>query len=131
MRPLFLLALAFLVLGCVQSGEPAMKYSIRPCDITENDSGYGFNMSASDGIIAIHQKQSYVCCANITLSMKAEGGVLRLYEDNVGEMCRCICPFEADIDITGAQGYERVEVYGIRYKDVQDYELLFNSSVPG
>lgn len=125
-----LLALAAVSLGCLQSGGPSMEYVVRPCEI-DDASAYGFSMNSSGESIMIHQKQSYVCCANVTLYMKAEGDTIRIYEDNAGEMCRCICPFEADIEIAGARGFGRVEVYGIRYKDAQDYRLLFNSSIPG
>ncbi len=86
-------------------------------------------MNASQGTIRIHQTQSYVCCANITMRLAESQTTLVLYEDNVGGMCRCICPFEADITIWNATGYDRIEVYGIRYRDASEYELLFNSSL--
>jgi len=105
-----------------------MTYVIKACDAGEQVNT-SFNMSVSE-TVKIHQVQNYVCCANMTLSMDAEGRVIRIYEENVGEMCKCICPFEADIEIKNAQGYGRIEVYGIKFRDVQDYEFLFNATLP-
>lgn len=129
MRILLVLGLVFMVLGCTQSAKPTMEYSIKPCNMTEGATTTSFSMNASNGIVRLHQRQSYVCCANVTLRMETVGKVIRVYEDNIGEMCRCICPFEADIVINNAFGYENIEVYGIKFQDVQGYELLFNSSI--
>ena len=124
------LLLFFFLFGCNQTGEPAMEYSINQCNASDGI-GSGFSMVSSGDTVRIHQDQSYVCCANMTLSMETEGKTMMIYEDNVGEMCKCICPFEADITLKNTAGFERVEVYGIRFKDVQDYELMFNSSLAG
>ncbi|MFH0949700.1 MAG: hypothetical protein V1827_00775 [Candidatus Micrarchaeota archaeon] len=128
MRILASAVLLMLIFGCVS--QPSMTYSVSPCD-RESGGSDSFSMSVSEGMAVIHQKESYVCCANMTISMKPEGKTIRIYEENVGEMCRCICPFVADIGITGIAGYDRLEVYGIKFKEVQDYELMFNSSLPG
>jgi len=122
------LILIVLLSGCAQVQKPAMDYTVRPCNASQVR-GTGFAISSLPGLATIHQDQSYVCCANITITMKSEGKTLRIYEENVGEMCRCICPFEADIEIRGTQGFDRVEIYGIKFRDVQGYELLFNSSL--
>ena len=128
MRIIAAAILLMFVFGCVS--QPSMTYTLSPCD-REGAGADSFSMSVSQGTAVIHQKESYVCCANITISMKPEGKTIRIYEENIGEMCRCICPFEADIEITGVEGYDRVEVYGIKFRDVQGYDLLFNSSLPG
>jgi len=131
MRALWILGiLAVLIMGCTQAGKPSMEYLIKPCDMARG-AATEFEISASSGVVKVHQIQSYVCCANITLSMETEGKVIRVYEDNIGEMCKCICPFEANIELSNVEGYERIEIYSVKFKDVQDYELLFNSTIPG
>jgi len=131
MRALWIFGIAaLLIFGCTQVEGPSMYYSVKLCD-TAKGPATGFEMNASSGVVKVHQVQSYVCCANITLRMETEGKVIRVYEDNVGEMCKCICPFEADIEIKNASDYERIEIYGVKFRDVQDYELLFNSTIPG
>jgi hypothetical protein len=127
---LLVLGLVFMVLECTRPANASMEYSIKPCNMSEGATT-SFSMNASNGMVKIHQTQSYVCCANVTLRMETNGKTIRVYEDNIGEMCRCICPFEAEIEISDAGGYERIEVYGVKFKDVQGYELLFNSTIPG
>jgi hypothetical protein len=96
-----------LVFGCIHEGKPAMSYSVSPCNLSDS-AGTSFKVNESEGAITIHQKHSYVCCANITMYMQSEDKTIRIYEDNIGEMCRCICPFKADIEITNAAGFENL-----------------------
>ena len=131
-----LLALVLVISGCLTAvSKPSLSYEITPCSKEAVRGDAGANSSAfsiletSDGSLRILQNQSYVCCANITLRMESEGKTIRIYEDNTGGMCRCVCPFSADMTITDGSGFGNIEVYGIKYRDVQGYELLFNTSI--
>jgi hypothetical protein len=131
-----LIAFVIAVSGCLTDvSKPSLRYEITPCstEAVRGDAETGadaFMVSrTTDGSVRIQQNQSYVCCANITIRMEDEGRAVRIYEDNIGEMCRCICPFSADMTVSGASGLERIEVYGIRYRDVQGYALLFNTTL--
>ncbi len=113
--------------GCIQqSGNVYMTYTIDECSKEEPT---GATVEKAGDVFYIKQVESYVCCANITLTMNASAKTIRIYEENVGEMCRCLCPFKAEIYLYNATGYENVEIYGIKFKDVYDFELMYNYSL--
>jgi len=125
------MVVALLIIGCIQVKQPSMAYGIKPCGEAQRTSvNDEFRLEKTADGINLLQRQNYVCCANVTITMKTEDRTIGIYEENVGEMCRCICPFEANITVTDTAGYERIEVYGIKFRDAQGYELLFNSTLP-
>ncbi|MGB9719580.1 MAG: DUF333 domain-containing protein [Candidatus Anstonellales archaeon] len=124
-------AFVFLVLlfGCIQQSQNAyMAYTVSECS---KDEQTGLWVEKAGDVLYIKQVEEYVCCANITLTMNTTGKTIKIYEENIGEMCRCICPFRADIYLYNATAYENIEIYGIKYKDVYDYELKYNYSLSG
>lgn len=146
MRILIALTVLFLLVsGCTNPprSNASFDYKIFPCSGEASRAGGSeggdgdpggnpFRIERNaDGSMTIIQNQSYVCCANITVRMEDDGRTIRIYEDNIGQMCRCICPFSARMMLNNISGYGNVEVYGIRYQDVQGYQLLFNTTIEG
>jgi putative hemolysin len=127
MRKIALAVVLFVLFsGCIQqSGNVYMTYTVSEC----RDEPVGVSIEKAGDVFYIKQVESYVCCANITLTMNTTGKTIRIYEENTGEMCRCICPFKAEIYLYNATGYENVEIYGIKYRDVYGYELMHNLSL--
>ncbi|MEM4330112.1 MAG: hypothetical protein QXY64_03045, partial [Candidatus Bilamarchaeaceae archaeon] len=109
-----------------KSNALAISYIIKNCEGggPVDDVGFLF-VKKEDGTLYIKQKENYVCCANITITMEVDNNskIIRLYEENIGDYCRCICPFEAEIKIENYNDYP-VEIYGIKYKNVYNYSLL-------
>lgn len=101
-------------------------YSVSPCN--QEDKENFTNITINENYTAIHQKVSYVCCANITLRYEINESTLSVYEDNKGEICRCICNYEIKATIP-AKGINEVKVYGVYYPDLHPYELLGESSI--
>ncbi len=121
----FFAILFLLVAGCFESNEVKMKHTITYCEGGGPAPDAGFKVEkTADGILVIRQKENYVCCANISISMKAQNRTIEIYEENIGDFCRCICPFEAEITLENAKAVDAVRIYGIKYQDVYDYELI-------
>jgi len=115
--------------GCVQPTEKVvMNYNVNECS---RDEATGVWIERDGNVLHIKQVESYVCCANITITMNTSEKTIRIYEENIGEMCRCICPFKADIYLHNTVGYENVEIYGVKFRDVYGYELKHNISLTG
>lgn len=122
----FFATLFLLVAGCLENSEAKMRYNITYCEGGGPAPDAGFKVEkTTDGIIVIKQKENYVCCANISISMKAQNRTIEIYEENIGDFCRCICPFEAEITLENAKVVDVVRIYGIKYQDVYDYELMY------
>jgi putative hemolysin len=105
--------------------------SVSPCD--KNVAGIadwkGISFSGGIDRMIIRQNLSYVCCANISVSLNKNESLLRIYEDNVGEVCRCICGYYLNITVPElSAGDYRVEVYGVSFEDT-DGALLGNATV--
>jgi len=127
-----LLFLLFLHFGCLSTGgteqknetkKTEMAYNITYCENRPTQTGWEVQKNEND--ITIIQTQSYVCCANISITMQKNDKTIRIYEENIGDYCRCICPFIAEIKIRNVEKDDSIEVYGIKYKDVYDYELIY------
>lgn len=113
--------------GCVQPVEKViMDYNVSECTKDETPR---VSIEKTSKSLHITQIESYVCCANITITMNTSGKTIRIYEENIGEICRCICPFRTDINLYNADGYENIEIYGIKFRDVYGYELKHNISI--
>ena len=98
-----------------------MYYLVSPCN--QEDKGVFANITINPNFVKLHQKASYVCCANITLRYEINGTILNIYKDNKGEICKCICNYEIFAQINESNITE-VNVYGIYYPEVHPYELL-------
>jgi hypothetical protein len=76
------------------------------------------------------QKLTYVCCAELELTLEREGSTIRIVERNVGEICRCMCEYLVEGEVTGLDpGTYEVQVWGVEYEDVHSLELLYETQV--
>ena len=99
-----------------------MIYSISECDETREKSMEKTNIIFEGDTILLDQSIEYVCCANISLNYRIDEDVLRIYEDNKGDMCKCMCTYDIKAKIK-EKGINEVEVYGIKYSD-WPYEFI-------
>ena len=82
------------------------------------------------GAIHVEQRLNYVCCADLVVTLEQDENTIRLVEKNVGEICRCICEYDVEAEISGLDpGVYEVEVWGVEYQDVHAPELLGHASI--
>jgi hypothetical protein len=66
--------------------------------------------------VHVEHRLTYVCCAELVLTVEQEGNSIRLLESNVGEICRCLCDYDVEADVLGLeQGVYDVQVWGVKY----------------
>ena len=114
--------------------KPAFNYSIGGCEeeieATRSGNGGEVEITVEDGIVHVEQRLTYVCCAGLSLAVEQEGNTLKLIETNVGEICRCICEYHVEANISDlAPGTYQVQVWGVQYEDVHPLELLGEGTV--
>jgi hypothetical protein len=121
-----------LVLMACSGGEatrPTLAYRVGGCDEEWESSRAGttgeVRITGGGDVIRVDQKLTYVCCAELELTLEQEGNTIRIMEKNVGELCRCICEYHVEAEVTGLRpGVYDVEVWGVEYEDVHRPELL-------
>jgi len=117
-----------------EAGRPTLSYSVGGCSEQSETTRAATDgevqiVGEGDTIHVVH-KLSYVCCAELELTTKQEGSTIRLLEKNTGEICRCMCDYEVEADITGlSPGVYQVEVWGVEYEDVYTPELLGQATI--
>jgi hypothetical protein len=134
--------LAICVLVCLlavacstpEAGKPTLEYTVGGCDEeyenTRATTGGEVEIVGQGDTIHVGQKLAYVCCAQLELTTEQEGSTIRLLEKNVGEICRCMCDYEVEADISGlSPGVYQVEVWGVEYEDVHTPELLGQATI--
>ena len=131
--PAGLLALLLLAAGCTPA-QAHFSYTLTGCDpnipMAELASWAGVEIQARNGVIHVQQRIAYVCCADIRVSLEQEGSTLRVIERNEGEVCRCMCGYQATMEISGLPaGRYQVQVWGVEYPDVHPLELLGEATV--
>jgi hypothetical protein len=129
-------SLCGVLMGCADSGTPppALEYSVGGCtDESEvSRGGVSGGVEITRGADSIHLEQSltYVCCAELELTLEREGNTLRVMETNVGEICRCMCEYLIEAEVSGLDpGEYNVEVWGVAYDDLYTPELLGEAQV--
>jgi hypothetical protein len=122
--------------GCAtpEAGRPAMTYSVGGCneqsETTRATAAGEVQIVGQGDTIHVSQELNYVCCAELVLTMAQQDTTIRLLEKNVGELCRCMCDYEVEADITGlTTGVYEVEVWGVEYQDVHTPELLGQATI--
>lgn len=115
------------------SSEPELTYTVSACQERispdQLDSWAKIEVRAENGSVQVEQNLSYVCCARVELSLERSGNLLKLVETNKGEMCRCMCGYTVQAQITGLpKGTYQLEVWGVIYEDVEP-EMLGKESV--
>jgi hypothetical protein len=120
--------------GTSASTSTELVYTVGGCQEEQETSraaaGDGLQIVVRGEAIHVGHRLSYVCCAELSLSMEQDGNTIRVVERNVGEMCRCVCEYDVEADINGlGSGVYQVEVWGVEYEDVHTPELLGQASV--
>jgi hypothetical protein len=124
------------VLGCRDPEPPGamLAYSVGGCaeesDVTRATGlGEVRIVSRGDGI-HVEQSLNYVCCADIVVTLEQDENTIRLVERNDGEICRCVCEYDIEVEVSGLDpGAYEVEVWGVEYQDVHAPELLGHSLI--
>ena len=117
-----------------ESTSPELVYTVSGCaeeyDTSRAAAADELQIMVRGDAIHVGHRLSYVCCAELLLRVEQEGNTIRIVEQNVGEMCRCLCDYDVEADITGlGSGVYRVEVWGVEYEDVHRPELLGQATV--
>ena len=133
---LTVLVVSPLLVGRIASKKPVLTYSVGGClikspgEITRGQKLKSeVEVSIEDSSIKLLQHLSYVCCADMVVSLQAiekHGNctLLRIVEKNVGEICKCICDYEIEIRISNlAPGRYRLEIYGVEFEDMPAEKL--------
>ncbi len=109
----------------VAQTEPRLDYEVSEC-LRAGMGGEDEYLKLTPTANGIHLEQlvSYVCCAEIELDIVRDGNVIRVNEKNVGDVCKCICDYEIEADITVLQGTYQVEVYGVEYPEMHPLALI-------
>jgi hypothetical protein len=120
--------------GTPEAGRPALTYSVGGCseqsETTRAAADGEVHIVGEGDTIHVAHKLTYVCCAELVLTTTQEGSTIRLLEKNTGEICRCVCDYEVEADITGlSPGVYQVEVWGVEYEDVHIPELLGQATI--
>lgn len=113
------LAFSYLVGGCAEELES-----------TRSMGGGEVEITVEDGLIHVEQQLTYVCCAELKLTVEQEGNTLRVIEANAGEICRCLCEYQVQAEIADLDpGTYEVQVWGVQYRDLHPLELLGEATV--
>jgi len=117
-----------------ESTSPELDYTVSGCaeeyETSRAASADELQIMVRGDAIHVAHRLSYVCCAELLLRVEQEGNTIRVVEQNVGEMCRCLCDYDVEAEIAGLiSGVYRVEVWGVEYEEVHTPELLGQATV--
>ncbi len=128
--------MAFYLTGSPPAVKPNLAYNVGGCSSMSYNGltrGYGstsrIELTTSPSSINMIHHLSYVCCADIVVSLepmehRGDHMLLKIVERNVGEMCRCICEYEIAIKIADLEpGRYKIELYGVEYEDMPAEKL--------
>jgi len=129
--------LAILVIACkpslvpTPSGQQGVKldYSVSGCDTKDGGIARGppaqlVDVDIAGNNVKLVHHLSYVCCAKVKVYLEGiettpDETRIMLAEKNEGEMCRCMCDYDVDINIGPlAKGKYTVQIFGVVYKDM-------------
>jgi len=130
-KTLMCAGLCGVLMGCSGFGttRPALEYAVGGCT-DESDTSRGgvtseVEITSNADAIHLEQRLTYVCCAELELTLEREGNAIRIMETNVGEICRCMCEYYIAAEVSGlGPGEYDVEVWGVEYEDLHRPELL-------
>ncbi len=107
-----------------------------PCDkqvtLDQYATWAGVEITPLEGGFRFVHHLPYVCCAELVFSAggTAEEGVIRIVETNVGEMCRCMCPYNVAGEVDGLpSGSYTVEFWGVQFLPLYEPELITSTTV--
>ena len=124
------------VMSCSTSSPlgATLAYSVSGCaeesDLTRATGLGEVRIVSRGGAIHVEQRLNYVCCADIVVTLEQDEYTIRVVEKNEGEVCRCICEYDIEAEISGLDpGVYEVEVWGVEYQDVYTPELLGHATI--
>lgn len=137
MRGVFIGAALCLMLTACSSPAPegpVFSYSVSGCEDERQATraGYGGDVETTveEGMIRVKQQLIYLCCTELELTVEQERNRLKAIETNIGEVCRCVCEYQATANIAGLDpGTHEVRVWGVQYQDQYPLELLGEGKV--
>jgi len=119
------------LMGCADSGTPlpVLEYNVGGCTEKSETSRGGVTseveITSNADAIYLEHRLRYVCCAELELTLEREGNTIRIMETNAGEICRCVCQYLIEAEVSGlGPGVYDVEVWGVEYEDLHRPELL-------
>jgi hypothetical protein len=128
--------LCTLAVGCAapEATNPKLEYTVGGCaeeyETSRAATAGELEITSQGDAVHVMHRLSYVCCAELLLRVEQEGNTIRVVEQNVGEMCRCLCDYDVEAEIAGLiSGVYRVEVWGVEYEEVHTPELLGQATV--
>ena len=135
-RAVMCLMVCFLATTCTtpEAGRPTLRYSVGGCseqsETTRMAADGEVQIVGEGDTIHVAHRLVYVCCAELVLTIEQEDSTIRLLEKNTGEICRCMCEYQVEADITGLNpGVYQVEVWGVEHEDLHTPELLGQATI--
>lgn len=106
-------------------------YQVKECSEEKFRSSNTTSVSEIDyqvqgSTLHIDQQLNYVCCADIELRREVTDNTIKIYEKNVGGMCKCLCTYPVSFTVRDlTSGRYNLQIYGISYEDYEHgYSLL-------
>jgi len=135
-KAIIVVMVCLVLVGCSEPKPegPAFSYSVGGCEeeleSTRSIGGAEVEITVEDGTIHVQQQLTYVCCAELKLTVEREGNTLKVVEANVREICRCICEYKVQAEIADLDpGTYEVQIWGVQYEDLHPLELLGEATV--
>jgi hypothetical protein len=120
----------------VEDATPTSVAFEHPCEEKvepkDYDSWAGVEIKPMDDGFHFTHRIPYVCCAKVIFSAggTAADGVIRIVETNVGEICRCMCPYVVEGEVHGLpSGTYTVEFWGIQKLPAHELTLQASTKV--
>lgn len=139
---LTVLLLAILVIACKPIAAPThpgqqdvkLDYSVSGCDTKDGGTTRGppaqlVDVDVAGNNVKLVHHLSYVCCAKVKVYLEgiettSDETRIMISEKNDGEMCRCMCDYDVDINLGPlAKGKYTVQIFGVVYEDVPTEKL--------
>ena len=92
------------------------------------------NIDIENGFINLTHDLRYVCCADIKVGLESlqprqDYTLIKINEKNEGDICKCICNYEVDINIGPLEeGKYIVQIWGVEFKK-QTSDLLWEKEI--
>gem|GEM_PF-1099151 len=113
----------------VEKTEAGLSYEVSECNESWTNITEKVDVKAYDSIKISHDLP-YTCCANITLDLERDGNSLKIIETNIGEVCRCMCGYRIDAEITGLNsGKYDLEIWGVKKEGYDHYRKIYDGTV--
>ncbi|MFB3909075.1 MAG: hypothetical protein ACE15D_11805 [Candidatus Eisenbacteria bacterium] len=111
---MFLVLLSLLLVGLPCFTTPATATSRAPGEAAGGPCGADTIVAAvvADTVHIVHDNAWKNCCLELAIRVEVEGSVVRVYESDGGEPCRCLCCFDHGYWIAGlAAGEWTIEIW--------------------